>query len=100
MLFKGPYRIRKVLPIKSNELNIIFVIDIMTWSDWMRTLKYDKEVCKPRDFTISTELFIRLVITVVISHLVLGSQSRLLSSSRSVVTGRNPLEETLSSWCN
>ena len=89
---------RKVLPIKSNELNIIFVVDIMTWSDWMRTLKDDKEVCKPRDFTISTELFIRLVTTVVISHLILGSQSTFLGSSRSVVTRRKPLEETLSSW--
>ena len=45
MLFKGPYRIRKVLAIKSIELNVIFVDDRMTWSDWMRTLKYDKEVC-------------------------------------------------------
>ena len=98
MLLKGPYRMRKVLPIKSNELNIIFVVDIMTWSDWMRTLKDDKEVCKPRDFTISTELFIRLVTTVVISHLILGSQSTFLGSSRSVVTRRKPLEETLSSW--
>ena len=53
MLFKGSYRIKKVLAIKSNELNVIFVVDIMTWSDWMRTLKDDKEVCKPRNFTIS-----------------------------------------------
>ena len=52
MLFKGLYRIRKVLAITSSELNLIFVIDIMTWSDWMRTLKYDKEDCMPRDFTI------------------------------------------------
>ena len=42
MLFKGPYRIRKAVAIKSNELNLIFAVDIMTWSDWMRTLKYDK----------------------------------------------------------
>ena len=54
MHFKGPYCLKKVLEIKSNELNhAIFVVDIMTWSDWMRTLKDDKEVCKPRDFTIS-----------------------------------------------
>ena len=46
MLFKGLYRIRKILAIKSNELNVIFVDDRMTWSGWMRTLKYDKqEVC-------------------------------------------------------
>ena len=45
MLFRGPYRIRKVLAITSSELNVIFVVDRMTWSDWMRTLKYDKEVC-------------------------------------------------------
>ena len=56
MLFKGPYRIRKVLAIKCNELNVIFVVDIMTWSDWMRALKDDKEVCKPLDFTISLYL--------------------------------------------
>ena len=52
ILFTGPYRIRKVLAITSNELNVIFLVDIMTWSDWMTTLKYDKYVCKPRDFTI------------------------------------------------
>ena len=45
MLFKGPYRVRKVLAIKSNELNVIFVVDRVTWSNWMRALKYDKEVC-------------------------------------------------------
>ena len=31
MLFKGPYRIRKVPAIKSNELNVIFVVDMVTW---------------------------------------------------------------------
>ena len=44
MVFKGPYRIRKVLAIKSNELNVIFVVDRVTWLDWMRSLKCDKEV--------------------------------------------------------
>ena len=63
MLFTGPYRIRKVLAIKSNELNVIFVVDILTWSGWMRTLKYDKEVCKPRDFTISLYLVKRVFAT-------------------------------------
>ena len=45
MLFKGPHRIRKVLAIKSNELKVIFVVDRVTRSNWMRTLKCDKEVC-------------------------------------------------------
>ena len=63
MLFTGTYRIRKVLPITSYELNVIFVVDIITWSDWMRTLKYDKEVCKPRDFTISLYLVKRVFAT-------------------------------------
>ena len=45
MLFKGPYRMGKVLAIKSNELKVIFVVDRVTWSNWMRTLKCDKEVC-------------------------------------------------------
>lgn len=40
-LFKGLYSIRKVVAITSNA---IFVVDIKTWSDWMRTLKYNKEV--------------------------------------------------------
>ena len=58
ILPKGPYRIRKIAAIKFNELNVIFVVDRMTWSDWMRTLKYDKElqVYKRRDFTISLYL--------------------------------------------
>ena len=60
ILFTGPYRIRKVLAITSNELNVIFLVDIMTWSDWMRTLKYDKEGYKPRDFTISLYLVKRV----------------------------------------
>ena len=63
MLFTGPYRITKVLAVTSNELNLIFVVDIITWSDWMRTLKYDKEVCKPRDFTISLYLVKRVFAT-------------------------------------
>ena len=63
MLFTGPYRIRKALVITSNELNVIFLVDIITWSDWMRTLKYDKEVCKPRDFTISLYLVKRVFAT-------------------------------------
>ena len=45
MLFRGPYRIRKVLAIKSNELNVTFVVDRMTWLEWMRSLECDKEVC-------------------------------------------------------
>ena len=60
MLLKGPYHIRKVFAIKSNELNVIFVVDTMKWSDWMRTLKYDKGVCKPRDSTISLYLVKRV----------------------------------------
>ena len=45
MLFKGPYRTRKVLAIKSSELKVIFVVDRVTWLDWMRSLECDKEVC-------------------------------------------------------
>ena len=45
MLFKGPYRTRKVLAIKSNEMNVIFLVDRMAWLDWMRLLKCDKDVC-------------------------------------------------------
>ena len=45
MQFKGPYRISKVLAMKSNELKVIFVVDRVTWSNWMRTLKCDKVVC-------------------------------------------------------
>ena len=39
MLLTGPYRKRKVLAITSNELNVIFVVDIMTWWDWMSMTK-------------------------------------------------------------
>ena len=45
MLSKGRYCIRKVLAIKSNEPNVIFVVDRMTWLDWMRSRRCDKKVC-------------------------------------------------------
>ena len=129
MLFKGPYRIRKVLAIKSNKLNVIFVVDRVTWSNWMRTLKYEKKfvanylVYKPRGLSCKkgicdrnaeacksvkigsccklckSELFVRLVVIIVTSHLVLGSSS-FLGFFPSVVTQRNPLEFTLSNCCN
>ena len=35
----------------------------MTWSYWMRTLKDDKELCKPRDFTILLYLVRRVFAT-------------------------------------
>ena len=36
---------------------------LMASSDWMRTLKYDREVCKPRDCTTSLYLVKRVFAT-------------------------------------
>ena len=43
--------IQRPISDKKGKLNVIFVVDIKTLSDWMRTLKYDKEVCMPVSYT-------------------------------------------------